>query len=349
MATSLETAEPVEVSAAEQSGPDWSLVPFQVGCARCGHDLRGLSEPKCPACGFEFDWAQAVPIEQLTCGKCGYHLYGLQETRCPECGEAFTWEQALDDYHRRCKPLFEYHWRTRPLRSFFGTWFRALRPGRFWRFVELHDPVRPGPILAMVAAFLAVFVVLPILSTGVEDWLRRWFWTTRFPQRAWMAPGLADLPWYVLGELRNPRAYYLLWSLALWSVCLLASLMIFRQSMRLCRVRSVHVLRVWALSVPLWVPVIAFAAATYFCTAPVRDAYIDERELVVGGALILLGIWAYTLCRAYRLYLHMPHSEAVVAAALLVAFLAFLFLELATVPNVRVSVSFAVLEWLRVL
>ena len=81
--------------------PDWDLVPFEVGCARCGRDLRGLAESKCPACDLEFEWSDAVPIDQLTCRHCGYHLYGLRETRCPECGNRFTWERVLDEFRRR--------------------------------------------------------------------------------------------------------------------------------------------------------------------------------------------------------------------------------------------------------
>ncbi len=66
--------------------PDWGKVPFDVACARCGEDLRGQTEPKCSACALVFDWADAVPLEELLCEGCGYHLYGLSETRCPEMG-----------------------------------------------------------------------------------------------------------------------------------------------------------------------------------------------------------------------------------------------------------------------
>ncbi len=66
-------------------GPDWDKVPFHVGCARCGQDLRGLCDPVCPRCSLTFDWTEAVPIEELTCGRCGYHLYGLSRTRCSPC------------------------------------------------------------------------------------------------------------------------------------------------------------------------------------------------------------------------------------------------------------------------
>ena len=108
--------------------PNWDGVPFDVACSRCGHDLRGLSDARCPTCDLTFDWSEAVPIRELTCRKCGYHLYGLRETRCPECGEGFTWKQALADYHRRKIPIFEYRWRQQPIRSFLRTWWWALRP-----------------------------------------------------------------------------------------------------------------------------------------------------------------------------------------------------------------------------
>ena len=89
-------------------GPDWAHVPFDVSCARCGQNLRGLQDPVCPACALEFDWSVAVPIENLTCLKCDYHLFGLTGNRCPECGTAFTWADVLEEFHRKRNPLFEY-------------------------------------------------------------------------------------------------------------------------------------------------------------------------------------------------------------------------------------------------
>ena len=128
--TSAHSKNTPSASDSASEAPDWTMVPFDVGCARCGHDLGGLTDPVCPQFELEFDWADAVPIEQLTCAQCGYRLDGLSETRCPECGEPFTWAEALTDYHRRRKPLFEYQWRTRPIRSLLCTWILAIRPGR---------------------------------------------------------------------------------------------------------------------------------------------------------------------------------------------------------------------------
>ena len=147
------------------TGPDWLLVHFDVGCARCGHDLRGLSDPTCPACGLEFDWAEAVPVESLICDVCKYHLYGLTETRCPECGTSFTWEGALEALERRKHPLFEYQCRRRPIRSFFTSWFLALRPAKLWRQVDIHD--RP-PVRALFAMALMSLVVAAMLTAALS-------------------------------------------------------------------------------------------------------------------------------------------------------------------------------------
>ena len=125
-------------STAPANSPDWGMVPFAVGCARCGHDLRGQTAPICPHCELTFDWADAVPIERVTCVHCDYHLYGLQETRCPECGIEFTWDEALAEYHRRRLPWFEYRWRDQPIRSVLTTWRGALHPGTFWRSIDIH-------------------------------------------------------------------------------------------------------------------------------------------------------------------------------------------------------------------
>ena len=60
--------------------PNWDLVPFDVACARCGHDLRGLTDPVCPACKLEFDWSVAVPIEHLI--KCAAFYATFPNTYC---------------------------------------------------------------------------------------------------------------------------------------------------------------------------------------------------------------------------------------------------------------------------
>ena len=307
------------------SGPNWGLVPFEVGCARCGHDLRGLSEPLCPACGLQFDWADAVPLEQLTCLHCGYHLFGLSETRCPECGEAFTWQEVLDDYRRRQKPIFEYRWRKEPLRSFVRTWFRAARPGKFWKMLDIHDPPQPWPLLATVGVVLIVMAMSMALLDGINSWL---LMSMGFRAGRVRPPfPTADLPMYILEAFKHPMFHRILVSTLTWYLTSFLSLLVFQQSMRLCKVRTVHVLRVWAYAVPLFVPVVTAAGYGIDLLATVLHAWrLVELNFGLAIALWLFAIWS--LRCGYRSYLRMRHSAAVAITSQIIALLATLIVDL---------------------
>jgi hypothetical protein len=37
--------------------PDWAALREDVRRPLCEYDLRGLAEPRCPECGFAFQWA----------------------------------------------------------------------------------------------------------------------------------------------------------------------------------------------------------------------------------------------------------------------------------------------------
>lgn len=78
--------------------PDWDALTIELRCPRCGHDVRRLPQPRCPECGLQFSWGELIAaVEQ-----------------------------------RLSSPLFEYQWRYRPVRSFFGTLGRALLPWTLW-------------------------------------------------------------------------------------------------------------------------------------------------------------------------------------------------------------------------
>ena len=42
------------------SAPDWNRTPQEIVCPLCEYSLRGLSEPRCPECGYRFDWAELL-------------------------------------------------------------------------------------------------------------------------------------------------------------------------------------------------------------------------------------------------------------------------------------------------
>lgn len=346
MSSALPTPEPTHNRHADVTVPDWNVVPFEVGCARCGHDLRGLTEPKCPACGLEFDWSEAVPIEQLICRHCGYHLYGLTETRCPECGGLFTWAEVLDDYHRKRKPLFEYHWRDRPFRSLVYTWWLALRPRKLWRFIDIHDRPRVGLLLVILVVATIALTVVGIVASFIEVAIAYWRFAREMaargrsvPSFGGMLPEVARLAW------NNRLLYEFAQFVGVWSIFTFASLLVFQQSLRRCRVRIAHVFRVCVYAV---VGVAPLAAAVFFTTGAVLrgfDIFRFQTQFATVALALVLGFGARSVGQGYRRYIRMPHSIGVVIAAQVMAILASAIAGMWMFNSPR-GIMEVVLEWL---
>jgi hypothetical protein len=53
------------------------------------------------------DWA--AQREDLLCPLCEYNLRGLTDPRCPECGYRFDWDQLRDEKLKTHPYLFEHH------------------------------------------------------------------------------------------------------------------------------------------------------------------------------------------------------------------------------------------------
>lgn len=310
-------------TAANSTGPDWNLVPFDVACARCGHDLRGQTDPTCPACKLEFDWSAAVPIEKLTCGKCDYRLFGLTETRCPECGERFTWEKALAAYERRRHLLFEYRWRDQPIRSLVRTVYLMFRPRLLWQELDIHDRPRVRPLIVMAAfAHLMMVSLYPPLLV-VFLWLT---FGPNFPGGTG-STGIGNYWRILLLVYSLPTNYLLTLLLAIWSSLILGSLLLFRQSMKFHRVRPAQVFRVWAhcIPVPGSIAILVASAAAYSIMAA---GYGPNDTLAF---LLFIGANLYTcflLRQGYKRYLRMPHAWGVAVASHLIGLLGLVIVAL---------------------
>ena len=130
----------------------------------------------------------------LRCPLCSYDLRGLTDPRCPECGFAFAWAELRDAQRARHPWLFE-HGRGRNVRSFLSTYARAAVPWRFWRTVTPSNPVHVGRLLLYAAAVnlaLVIAVAVPVARTAVD--LARTDAVVRSQYTA--AP---NLPGYVVG------------------------------------------------------------------------------------------------------------------------------------------------------
>lgn len=335
----MSAAADILLGAARSEGvrfaPDWDLVPFDVGCARCGQALRGLTDPKCPACGLEFDWADAVPIEQLTCEHCEYHLFGLSETRCPECGEPFTWEEALDLYHRRRKPLFEYWWRKRPVRSLVRSWRLAMRPRKLWRTIDIHDPPALGGLVRLLV-FACVFFAVSLLVLGELG-----AWVLDLLERHVLSPtGRVSYGFWgpvYCGPWKWGWDWYPFWlvNAGSWALASFLALLVLRQSMRLCKVRTAHVFRVFVYAMmPVAIGPVVYCAVTFVLDLVLAFGLLTISPFDVMGIVpLLIGIlvWFWTtisIAIAYRRYIRMRHAWAVALSTQAIALLVLLCVSL---------------------
>ena len=287
-----------------------------------------------------------APVDQdVTCPLCDYNLRGTTEPRCPECGYTFEWRDLLDPDRRRHPYLFEHHPR-RNVWSFWRTFAGALWPSRFWWDLR---PGQPSNVRRLVVYWVAVnilAVALPLTMVGAD--MTRYAIHNHqnharmraTASRAWVEATYPLPPsprffekyfWEAGREILAPAlmfaAVYLAWP---WLTFL--ALNIFQISMLRARVNVSHVLRcvVYTFDVLfLFVGGVAIAAMTLVTDA----AYLRRTDealfvLMPFWMLAAVGIFNYRLTTAYRLYLqfHRPlltvvASQVVVALAAFTAFL----------------------------
>ena len=138
----------------------------------------------------------AVSQDDLACPLCAYNLRGLETPRCPECGYAFDWGElraAVRDTHPF---LFEHHPEAN-VWSFFATLWRGLRPVRFWTSVQAAHAIRTRRLVFYAAALLfclsiaaaaTIYWARPSGGRNATSWVlwylapdRPWEWRQNFP------------------------------------------------------------------------------------------------------------------------------------------------------------------------
>ena len=112
-------------------------VDRDVACPRCRYNLRGLTTPRCPECGFEFDFKDLAT--------------GLLRENIP------TW---LD----RCDP-----WQPHQVlvRSLYETARGALRPRRAWTKLDVNGPLVPAWLMLIVGTLLVALLTAAIMATAI--------------------------------------------------------------------------------------------------------------------------------------------------------------------------------------
>ncbi|RME37575.1 MAG: hypothetical protein D6788_09170 [Planctomycetota bacterium] len=265
-------------------------------------------------------------------------MYGLSEARCPECGTAFQWETLLHELSRRKRFPFEADWWKHPLRRFSRTTLQTLRPRRFWRTIQLHNPPLAESLLGAAGAVVFILVLLGTLSDAVRSFLQL--------RMAAFAPLPAGN--LVVRIMRSSATWFFAvrWSISLfcWLLSTLAPLFVFQESMHRAKVKNVHLLRVWVYGavLPLFffklIEQVEWPIRGVFSTITGTGAYDGEMFDALWGlgcsvAFLLTATWS--IRQAYRHYLRMPHASAVAASWLVIAVLFEGVLELSLNPLFR--------------
>jgi hypothetical protein len=264
----------------------------------------------------------------VECPLCNYNLRGLTQPRCPECGFTFNWSEVLDVTRRKHPWLFEHH-PERNFWSFFRTLLGGLNPRRFWR--QLH-PAQPANLNRLTAYrwFMKAFAGIPLLITGlwllmmsmewpVNEWPRQSMFFHIDPFAGQEASLISEL----IKPLLHTRLYIFILFMTLFLLALpelsTAALLLYASSMRQAKIQKHHVDRCVAYSydVVVW-PVagmLLLGAMILFFSIPITNW---QPWLLSWSLLLFLpGIWllmSIKLACAYRYYLRLRHAVLAVAA-----------------------------------
>lgn len=297
---------------------------------------------------------------EAICPLCDYNLRGLTEPRCPECGYRFAWAEILDPELRHHPCLFEHH-PERPVWSFWKTMVGSRRPRRFWRSLFPMQPSRPRRLYgywAVIAALylLAIGLQLSAYCISSARWQIRWnasvrasitpvLTNPRTPSQRQRANEIikqygsvqrhvdTQLPVTVnrhlvatpLAEVQYHLDYWVILLFPLiWPWLLLSGLLIFRISMRRAKIKSIHVVRcaLYSCDGVIWLGLALVAGAGYLLTV---SRSVSE---IVNMARVLFWLYCafvltsgYRLWMGYRLYLRFEHPFGTVLASHAVALL----------------------------
>jgi hypothetical protein len=303
------------------------------------------------------DWERID--EAILCPLCTYNLRGLTQARCPECGFRFEWSEILNPSRRLHRYLFEHH-PERNIWSFFRTLLGGLVPERFWRSLHPGQPSFRQRLMAYwwlvvgfyVLALMAQFGVLVLGAANTQIKYNRL-------SRQYEAPGLMNpatptqklAARFILQRYGSVENYFdaqyplsitgvmVSWGAArVWSVgnygqtvlllllgwpwLVLVGLLVFQISMRQARIRSIHVVRciVYSFDTFVWLGMVLLlgTAAILVIGYPLgrlggAAGLASLPELLV--VVLLLIVSGVRLTAAYRRYLRFDHPYATVLAA----------------------------------
>lgn len=299
--------------------PDWSAIQEEIHCPLCEYNLRGLSAPRCPECGYTFVWAELLEID------------------------------------RRLHPyLFEHH-PERPYWSFVKTIIGGLRPWKFWKSLHPAQPCRPRRLMRFAAWMLVPAVLIWVALLGgvitermsqhirARQWERAYLSnpkpTSEFEDELKQFGGIDGYldtfyPNTVLGIIQHegdPARVMLDYAVpsiiaVAWPVATLLALCVFEISRRRVKIGRIHFVRAVVYSADLiwWIGLIMFfiallsSAAGFGLNVFISTIIHPVTFLVLAGAAAVIA-FGIRLTFAYRRYLRFPHAVWVVLSSQIIA------------------------------
>jgi hypothetical protein len=302
--------------------------------------------------------------EDLACPICSYSLRGLAEPRCPECGFQFDWDALRAAIKAKHAYLYE-HGRGLAIMRMVRTFIHGLRPAKFWATLNAATEIRlrrlaiywivtatfvvagilvlpygnfvvtrtrlamqtRKQISAMLANPAAAAQTKPILkqfgsANAVLDAYAPLPWSWRFWQTV---PGMVT--WRGLGRGYSESLVYVIYAAALavlWPWITLALLGIFVQSRGRAKIRWAQLVRcvVYSGDIAIFCGVAAIVLNAFQASFDRRFQGAIPTDIVL--MLLLMTAAGWKLSLALKKYLRMPHAAAVVASTQMIALLAVL-------------------------
>jgi len=291
------------------------------------------------------DWAACD--EQIVCPLCEYDLRGLSEPTCPECGYRFTWPDLLDPTRRRHPYLFEHH-PHHNVWSFRKTAAAGLMRRRFWTSLVPSQPSRPRRLVLywLIAGLMGYVLALAWHGTDVSPaagnfpaLLPASVWSSNGVYRDALAISSVRRGVYISVDFSRSYVFRIVSGVSevrfialvmlaplLWPWLTFLALLVFQTTMRRSKLRASHVARcvVYCGDVTLWVGLLLLVGgiAAAFTGLAFPGSRVAEYLALGAGSvgmleflgllLVTYGVAVYRLCIAYRRYLHFADAVATI-------------------------------------
>ena len=265
-----------------------------------------------PAIDAPPDWSQQTTPE-FCCPLCEYNLRGLTEPRCPECGFAFTWAELIQGQREGHKFLFEHH-PKRNVWSFWKTYWRDWLAARFWMDVNPAQAVRVRRLMMFWVLSMSPALILVLGPFVWNLWntvqlsraqlamnaVMYTYWKMTPPAPPPFSSYLQSTWQATTDDIRHQLVITGSLQALLWPWLTILFLLVFSQSMRMAKIKKRHVLRA-----------VVYGCDYYLLMIPViLLCQLDGKlcDSVIFLALACGGVSLYRLYFAYSRYLrfHLP-------------------------------------------